>query len=675
MSFKIKKKNLNLPELSIVIPIKDALPFLDRCLASLQKVTNINFELILVNDGSNQETVNYLSKFPQLNVIHHRESKGFVEACHAGAQKSIGKYILFLNSDTELIDPLSFRKMLDVFKNNSKIGVVGSRLVLENNTIQHTGLVFDPKQMNYMHRYYGKDMNDPVVYVNEAVDVVTGACFMTTKELWNKLGGFDKIYSPGYFEDTDYCLRAKESGFSTIYCGEALLYHYQSKSFSGGPSKEHFSRNHEVFKQRWVRTGKVIKYPKIAACYITKDAEEFIEYSIKSVYPIVSKIIVVDNCSKDKTLEILEKMDDPQKKITVISREFKNKTEQRNVYCSMLDGYDYMWCIDGDEVWDGENLRKVEHLIFSNNNTPAFCFSFIDFWKDLGTVSKGVWEQFTGRKSLINLNICGKIKYMVHTLPVLENGGDIPALFVKDVFFHHYSYVRTDKQIKDKIDYYINTGTPGFQQQSDWFTNVWLGWDKDPIGVEQKYGNHLFGKPSWTEKFVGEHPEVMKNHPRFLQYIDKYKTKVNMSAFPKQMDNFINVSMKDDIFDISKKTGGKKPYLVFVEDLLEHISFNAVGELLVKVYDCMEINGEIIIKTFNLQEVVKRYAEGNLPYIDFVKIMYGNQNESWDYHACTYNKDAMQALLNDIGFSIITMETIENNLYLYTVARKCQELD
>lgn len=227
------------------------------------------------------------------------------------------------------------------------------------------------------------------------------------------------------------------------------------------PSKEHFERNHEIFKQRWVRTGKVCKYPKIGAAYITKNEEDYIEYSIKSVYPMVSKIVVVDNRSTDKTLEILEKMEDPQKKITVISRKFNNKTEQRNVYAEMItkdNGYDWLWVLDGDEVFDNENLRKIEHLIFANDNVPAFCWNFIDFWQDFGHVSKGIWESFTGRKSLINLNICGKIKYMIHTLPILaENEGDISAVFCKDIYFFHYSYCRSDEKIKEKIDYYINT--------------------------------------------------------------------------------------------------------------------------------------------------------------------------------------------------------------------------
>lgn len=671
--YKIKeKKNLLLPNISIIIPVKDQLLYLDKCLASLEKLQDILCEVIIVNDGSNAETVNYLNRFPQLNIIHSTQSEGFISACHKGAQKAIGKYLLFLNSDTELIEPKSFKYMVDCF-NDRKVGVVGARLLLENNTIQHSSLIFDSKQMNYVHRHYGKDMNDPVVCVNETVDVVTGACFMTPRELWNKIGGFDRIFGMGYFEDTDYCLKVKELGLSTIYCGGALLYHYQSKSFSGGPTKEHFNNNWEIFKQRWIRTGKIVKYPKIAACYITKDSEEFIEYSIKSIYPMVSKIIVVDNCSKDRTIEILEKMEDPQKKLIVISREFKNKTEQRNVYCDMLQGMDYAFIIDGDEVWDGENLRKIEHLIFSNPLVPSFQFNFYDFWKDLAHISKGVWETFVGRKSLINLNICGKIKYDIHTLPILENGGDIPSIFVKDIYFFHYSYVRTDKQIKDKIDYYIKTGTPGFQQQPNWYEEVWLKWDIDKEEVEKTKGTHLFGG-GWTELWFGNHPEVMKNHPRFLQYVDKYKLKVNMTVHPLQRDGFMNVCIQNhNVMDIKISIGDKKPYIVFIEDLLQKISYNAIGEMLVKIYDQMELDGEIIIKTLNLQEVLKRFVNGNLQYVDFVKLLYGEQKESFDYNSCCYDEAAIKALLEDVGFTLLTIDKIENGLFLYAIGRKIRE--
>src|SRR3972149_10834256 len=134
MSFKIKKKKLDLPGISMIIPIKDQLQYLDKCLSSLEKVEDVNFELILVNDGSNAETVHYLERFPQLNVIHSSVSEGFISACHKGAKKSVGEYLLFLNSDTEIIEKKFFRYMLLIFKHNKYGWAFSTKLSYTNDT-------------------------------------------------------------------------------------------------------------------------------------------------------------------------------------------------------------------------------------------------------------------------------------------------------------------------------------------------------------------------------------------------------------------------------------------------------------------------------------------------------------------------------------------------------------
>jgi len=209
--------------------------------------------------------------------------------------------------------------------------------------------------------------------------------------------------------------------------------------------------------------------------------------------------------------------------------------------------------------------------------------------------------------------------------------------------------------------------------RKDWFEEVWMKWKTTPTEVEKTRGTHPFSG-GWTELYNGQHPEVMRTHPRFLEYIDKYKTKINLSVSPREIPQFTNISIKnDDIFDISKKIGDKKPYLVLIEDILEHISFNAVGELLVKIHDVMEVNGEIIIKTLNMDEVIKRYAERKIQYVDFIKLVFGEQAEASDYHSCCYTEEAIKALVEDVGFSLITIDKIENGLFLYVIARKCKE--
>lgn len=483
----MKEINMKKTELSIIIPVKDAYQYFVKCIKSLLKIEDVEYEIICINDAStDQNVVDYLSTFPSIKVIHNTVSKGFLLSTKIAAEEVIGEYILHLNSDTELLNPKSFRNMLDVFKTKKNIGVVGAKLLLENNTIQHAGMVFSKKDMNYIHRLYGTDRNDPRVCVSEIIDVVTGACFMTPTKLWKELGGWDTIYSPGYFEDSNYCLEAEEKGYKTYYCAETNLRHFQSKSHGGGPTPITFNKNWETFKQKWIRNSKICQYPKVTACYIVFNEEDYIEYSIKSIYDFVHKIIVVEGGteavkkyateqgrSSDKTVDILKNIDDPENKIIVVpsphgevwngdkqshcNKLWKDKTEQRNAYCNLLGDSDYAFIIDGDEVWDKETLKRVEHVIFARPEVPAFRFNFHDFWQDFGHKSKGPWEQFTGRKSLINLKLTGDIKYNIHTLPVTINNQDIPSLFCNDIYFYHYSYVRSNKRMKQKIDYYLDT--------------------------------------------------------------------------------------------------------------------------------------------------------------------------------------------------------------------------
>ena len=209
--------------------------------------------------------------------------------------------------------------------------------------------------------------------------------------------------------------------------------------------------------------------------------------------------------------------------------------------------------------------------------------------------------------------------------------------------------------------------------RKDWITEVWEKWKTNPSEVEKTRGTHPFGG-GWTELYNGQHPEVMKTHPRFLEYVDKFKTKINMTVSPREIPQFINISIKnDDIFDIGKKLGDKRPYLVLIDDLLEHISFNAVGELLVKIHDRMSLNGEIIIKTLNMDEVIKRYAEKKIQYVDFIKLVFGEQVEANDYHSCLYTEEAIKALLEDVGFMPMTIDRIENGLFLYAIAKKYKD--
>ena len=111
-----------------------------------------------------------------------------------------------------------------------------------------------------------------------------------------------------------------------------------------------------------------------------------------------------------------------------------------------------------------------------------------------------------------------------------------------------------------------------------------------------------------------------------------------------------------------------------MEDLLQNISFNAIGELMVKIYDAMEIGGEIVIKTPDLIEVTKKYLNNEMQYVDFIKTLYGNQMDSVDFYSCSYEPTSIKALLEDVGFSNISVEHIDNGLIMVVTGKKFREL-
>lgn len=675
-------------QLSIIIPVFNQFEYVKKCLISLEKIKDVSYEIIAVNDASTDlETVELLKqRIGQINLINNKTNVGFIQSCKIGANEAIGKYLCFLNSDTELIEPLSFKNMVDCFEKRSKVGVVGAKLLLPNNTIQHAGMVYNQGQMNFVHRCYGVDRNDPRVCVTEEVESVTGACYITTKELWNELNGWDDSYGKGYFEDSDFSLRIREKGLKVIYCADAIFYHAQSKSFQGGPSQIQFSNNWEIFKQKWIRRKEGIKffsYPKIVACYILFNEEDYIEYSLKSIYDFVDKIMIVegatkavyefaneDGSSSDKTNEILNNFPDPENKIRIIHGKFNDKTEQRNVYCQFLEGMDYVFVIDGDEVWDKQTLLKIEHLIFARPDIPAFCFNFKDFWQDFSHISKGIWTQFTGRKSLINLNLTGGLKYNNHILPLTKDGKDIPAAFCKDISFFHYSYARPDKKIKQKINYYLKNGTPGYNIRKDWYEIVWMGWKQDKIKVENEFGTHPFGLPSFTELWKEDHPEVMKSHPLYEKYLQDTQLRYYITTTPKEMKFWKNKTVSnDDLFKLDDNI-----YAIIADCVLEKFPHQQIAELLVSWFAKLKVGGELIVLTPNFNWIVKNYVDKNLSYMDTVLRLFGNQSNDFEFNSILFDEQAIGTLLNEVGFSKINIEIIENGMFFKVHARKEKEI-
>ncbi|HDG98671.1 MAG TPA: glycosyltransferase [Desulfobacterales bacterium] len=246
---QIKSLRTSYPKVSIIMPVFNNLSFTRNCLEALYKVTPSDiFELVIVDNGSTDDTKFFLKAFKRkhnnLTLITNEDNQGFAKACNQGAKIAKGKYLVFLNNDTIPLDRW-LDELLKVAESDTKVGVVGAKLLYPNGKIQHAGIELINGIPDHPYRF--ADPGIPEVNHQRELDMVTGACMLIKKELFDELGGFDEAYKNG-MEDVDLCLRVREKGFKVIYCPKCVLYHYE------GVSKgrfDHLRENLILFFNRW----------------------------------------------------------------------------------------------------------------------------------------------------------------------------------------------------------------------------------------------------------------------------------------------------------------------------------------------------------------------------------------------------------------------------------------
>lgn len=236
------------PEVSIVVPVLDQLAYTLQCLDHVSVNTAGSYEVIVVDDGSGARTLEALSEIEGLRVIRNPANRGFARACNRGAEVARGQDLLFLNNDTVPM-PGWMSALVACLRQHPRVGVVGSKLLYPfSNEIQHAGVRFDKEGVPYhVHQFQPADF--PPAQLESEVPAVTGACLLTTARLFAELGGFDDGYANG-FEDIDYCLRARQTGYRVLYCPRSVLLHYESVStIRGGERQKILNRNR--FQSLW----------------------------------------------------------------------------------------------------------------------------------------------------------------------------------------------------------------------------------------------------------------------------------------------------------------------------------------------------------------------------------------------------------------------------------------
>ena len=252
------------PLISIIIPNKDQIRMLDDCLTSIYEKTSYkNYEIIIVENNSTEEkTFKYYEKvsgrYPNLRVITWKEEFNYAAINNFAVPYAKGDYLLLLNNDVEVITPTWLEEMLG-YCQREDVGVVGARLMYNDNSVQHGGVIIGLGESRTAGHIVG-DYHYPELTYQEKMrsaqdlSAVTGACLMTKKSLYQTLGGLDAENFKVAFNDVDYCLRVRELGKLVVYNAYISLYHHESVSRGyeqkSGNAKR-FEKEVHNFKARW----------------------------------------------------------------------------------------------------------------------------------------------------------------------------------------------------------------------------------------------------------------------------------------------------------------------------------------------------------------------------------------------------------------------------------------
>ncbi len=260
--FKIRYQIIGSPRISIVIPNKDHVEDLKRCISSIEeKSTYDNYEIVVVeNNSETKEIRDYyelLKDDPRVKVVTYTGSFNYSAINNFGVKETTGEYILLLNNDTQVITVNWMEEML-MYAQREDVGAVGAKLYYGDKTIQHAGVVIGlgahrtAGHTHYKQHWENLGYMGRLCYAQD-VTAVTGACLLVKKSLFEKVGGLDESFAIS-LNDVDFCLKLRKLGLLNVFTPFAELYHFESISRGlddQGEKAERYNRESAHFRDKW----------------------------------------------------------------------------------------------------------------------------------------------------------------------------------------------------------------------------------------------------------------------------------------------------------------------------------------------------------------------------------------------------------------------------------------
>ncbi len=261
--FEIKYEILSEDKISILIPNKDHLEDLRRCIHSIQeRSTYEDYEIIVIENNSTEKAVfdyyDTLREQKNITVVTYTGAFNYAKINNFGAGFATGKYLLLLNNDTQVISMNWLEAML-MYAQRPDVGAVGAKLYYGDRTIQHAGVVIGLGAHRTAGHTHYKINYDNLGYMGrlcyaQNVSAVTGACLMVRKSLYDALGGLDEAFAVA-LNDVDFCLRIRDKGYLNVFTPFAELYHFESASRGSDAADSQKAARYEeesaLFRWRW----------------------------------------------------------------------------------------------------------------------------------------------------------------------------------------------------------------------------------------------------------------------------------------------------------------------------------------------------------------------------------------------------------------------------------------
>jgi len=320
---------------SIVILTRNQLPYTRECLDSIRLRTDEPYELIVVDNGSTDGTVEYLRSQPDVKLIENRDNRGFPAGCNQGIRVADGDQVLLLNNDV-IVTTGWLGRLLTALHSDPEIGLVGPCTNWAWGKQRVPASYADLAGLDGWAWEWGK-LHDRIL--EDPPERLVGFCLLFRRSLVDEIGLLDERFGLGNFEDDDYCRRARRAGYRATIAKGVFVHHYGGVTHGGeGVGPALLRRNRQLYEEKWrelegetgqsdtnapssaveqrprpevAREGGSELTPegspiRLSLCMIVRDNERTIRPCLESIRPWVDEMVVVDTGSNDPTPSIAE---------------------------------------------------------------------------------------------------------------------------------------------------------------------------------------------------------------------------------------------------------------------------------------------------------------------------------------------------------------------------------